>query len=141
MLIDVIYIGRNNVSGAGDCGHAIACIKSGGVWADASGHLQKMTIVIEEPGLQYNKTTQTYSRKIWTNDYTKHNEVTSLGDRYIYLPVVMAHEFGHAAGLWHSPGASDVMTSRIASKTQNIHNNDKKAMKVQALYDNHTSHK
>ena len=99
VLIDVIYIGRSNVSGAGDCGHAIACVKSGGVWADASGHLQKMTIVIEEPGLQFNEATRKYSRKIWTNDYTKHNIITPMGDRYIYLPVVMAHEFGHAAGL------------------------------------------
>ena len=71
----------------------------------------------------------------WENDFS----AAKNDFRVLYMPIFMAHEFGHAAGLWHSPGASDVMTSSIASNTQNIHNNDKKAMK--ALYDNHTSHK
>ena len=59
-------------------------------------------------------------------------------DALLYMPIYMAHEFGHAAGLWHSPVASDAMTAHIASNTQNLNSNDKKAIK--AIYDNHTSH-
>lgn len=55
----------------------------------------------------------------------------------LYLPIYMAHELGHAARLWHSPGASDAMAAQIGSKTQNINSNDKNAMK--ALYDGHTA--
>ena len=50
----------------------------------------------------------------------------------------MAHEFGHAAGLWHTSGTSDGMAANIVSTTQSIGSNDKKAMK--AIYDNHTAH-
>ena len=71
----------------------------------------------------------------WSNNF---RDVANDPDSLLYLPIYMAHEFGHAAGLWHSPGSSDAMTARIASTTQNIGDNDKKAMK--ALYDNHTAH-
>lgn len=57
---------------------------------------------------------------------------------FLYMPIFMAHEFGHAAGLWHSTGASDAMNAGIAPNTQNLNSNDKKAMK--ALYDIHTAH-
>lgn len=70
----------------------------------------------------------------WENDFT----ISQRNSRLLYLPIYIAHEFGHAAGLWHSPGVSDAMTSRIASNTQNINSNDKSAMK--ALYDGHTAH-
>ena len=59
-------------------------------------------------------------------------------DFYLYMPIFMAHEFGHAAGLWHSPGVSDGMNATIASDAENLNDNDKNAMK--ALYDDHTAH-
>ena len=99
MPINVVYIGRNRVSTTGDCGESTACVKPSGAWADDSGHLRNMTIVIEEPGWRYNPVPRTYSRKIWTNNFMQHGRVTPMGDRYIYLPALMAHEFGHTAGL------------------------------------------
>ena len=50
----------------------------------------------------------------WENDFT----IAQRNSRLLYLPIYTAHEFGHAAGLWHSPGAGDAMTARIASNTQ-----------------------
>jgi len=97
--INVVHIGRNRVSISGDCGDSTACVKPSGSWADGSGHLKNMTIVIEEPGWRFNTDKRTYSRKIWTNNFMRHGRITPMGDRYIYLPVIMAHEFGHTAGL------------------------------------------
>ena len=57
-------------------------------------------------------------------------------DGLLYMPVFMAHEFGHAAGLWHSPGTSDAM-SGPPNEMANLSSNDTNAMR--ALYDNHSS--
>ena len=70
----------------------------------------------------------------WDNDFT----VAEGNFKTLYMPIYMAHEFGHAAGLWHSPDASDGMTARIAEDARNFNDNDKNAMK--ALYGDHTVH-
>lgn len=70
----------------------------------------------------------------WENNF----RIASGNANMLYMPIYIAHEFGHAAGLWHSPGTSDAMTATIASNTENPNDNDKKAMK--ALYNRHTAH-
>ncbi len=54
-----------------------------------------------------------------------------------YMPTYMAHEFGHAAGLWHTPSDKDGM-SAVPNEMANLSSDDKKAMK--AIYENHTAH-
>ena len=43
----------------------------------------------------------------WSSDADGDNMI---GRNQIYLPMVMIHEFGHTAGLWHSAHADDLMT-------------------------------
>ncbi|MXY46633.1 MAG: matrixin family metalloprotease [Chloroflexi bacterium] len=75
------------------------------------------------------------TRVEWTNDFS----VTRRNPRqFLYMPILMAHEFGHAAGLWHSPGSSDAMFHAARTPRQNISGNDKNAMK--AIYNHHAAH-
>ena len=71
----------------------------------------------------------------WTNNYRSTVSEPTL----LYMPIIMAHEFGHAAGLWHSPGTRDAMNRGVSTANrQNLSSNDKNAMK--AIYNNHTVH-
>ena len=69
----------------------------------------------------------------WENDFM----IAMSDESLLYMPIFMTHEFGHAAGLWHSPDSSDAMTAQIAQITKNLNDNDKNAMK--AVYENHIS--
>ena len=45
-----------------------------------------------------------------------------MGDRYIYLPVVMAHEFGHAAGLGDLYGFATTTPTPVNAKKYLMNN-------------------
>ena len=84
-----------------------------------------LVIYISNPGTGYRWSTKTHT----------------INWKEYYLPLVMIHEFGHAAGLGHSAHSNDLMEGTTA-KTGVIINapsaNDIKAMK--AIYESHTAH-
>ena len=65
----------------------------------------------------------------WSNNY---RDVVN-NPALLYMPIYMAHEFGHAAGFWHTSSMST-----IPNEMTNLATDDKKAMK--ATYKNHTPH-
>ena len=70
----------------------------------------------------------------WTNNYNERNTRTI---RYLYMPMIMTHEFGHTAGLGHTASNNDIMGAKPL-KRSTLSDSDEKAMK--ALYNSHTSH-
>ena len=140
---DVVVQGYSS-SGSDPCGgaKAVACVP---YTASTYPHVTlQQTLYFENPPVSVipeskdpNTGAKIPSRSVtyrWENDFTTASKDGGL----LYMPIYMAHELGHAAGLWHSPGASDGMTANIASSTQKLNSNDKNAMK--ALYDNHRKH-
>ena len=74
----------------------------------------------------------------WTRDPNM-GGVTVLGVEYIYMPAIMMHEFGHAAGLGHPITRTDIMSlSVVTSNVQELTDNDKEAMK--SIYNSHAAH-
>ena len=75
----------------------------------------------------------------WASDADGNNMIE--GDE-IYLPMVMIHEFGHAAGLGHSANSSDLMVGTISGNNGVIikqpASGDIKAMK--SIYKSHPAH-
>ena len=67
----------------------------------------------------------------WTNSQTEMNY-----ERKDYMPGIMMHEFGHAAGLGHSVWPADIM-GYSGDKTA-LATNDITAMR--AIYQNHVAH-
>ena len=68
---------------------------------DTDGHLRgAATMVIEQPPIDLD---EVWGRipvtRVWTNDLDLHDEDAPAGGIYHYLPSVVMHEFGHAAGL------------------------------------------
>lgn len=81
-----------------DCDNGIACVIFNG---KIKQHLENIKMmVIEEPAWYFKDTGQA-ARVIWTNDPDQHgrNVITAKDGLYQYLPAVVAHEFGHTAGL------------------------------------------
>ena len=71
----------------------------------------------------------------WTTDPEL---AESMPLKYLYMPVYMMHEFGHAAGLGHSPFSSDAMHGYIDKSVRAFSDNDDNALK--SIYEYHTSH-
>ena len=139
-----------------DCGKSVACVRTtypdtygGGdedddesihnIFAnDAPTHLEHLVIVIEDPAWEYNPEKMRSTRFYWSNDDTKvvsSERRVPVGDR-LYLPSLMMHEFGHAAGLGHSASESHLMHAYQLSNGPVIPSaGDKAAMK--ALYNAH----
>ena len=133
---DVVVQGYYAGSGGNDhCGAGnVACVVYG------SGHnyphyssQMNLYFVYRRTVVDNQNMTQTYT---WTNDLAR---ATTRTDSYLhlYMPIYMAHEFGHASGLWHTSSTSDGMAA-VPNERANVSDNDKKAMK--AIYNNHTSH-
>ena len=89
-------------------------------------HIDVAADIYIKPTLNANRTWSTKTNIIGNNEY--------------YLPWIMIHEFGHAAGLAHSANSTDLMHG--SAQTGVIKNvpsaNDIKAMK--AIYESHTAH-
>ena len=69
-------------------------------YVDEDGHMKDLQMRIEEPATQlidYGDS-KIEVRYYWTNDPDQHRDPYGLGMRF-YLPAVLMHEFGHAAGL------------------------------------------
>ena len=87
------------------CGSSYACVKPDPVTAFwhlnpiGNGHLGSLQMIIEEPAWYYDKENQTHTRYIWTDVYRTRYPDIGLGQKMVYLPSVLMHEFGHAAGL------------------------------------------
>lgn len=125
---DVVVQGYYSRSGTDHCGRGnIACVVYGS--GDTYPHFNRQQKLHFE--YQPNSGGTSYQ---WTNNFADARRLS----RFLYMPIYMAHEFGHAAGLWHSSDPSDAMNARIGHNTQNLNDNDKKSMR--ALYGNHTSH-
>ena len=145
-LADVIIIGywdpyltTNPKENDGVCGTSIACI------VNSRAYFPNISNLINYPYLGY----QTfyieerprwglYAPLDWTDNFS---EADMYRDKYIYLPTVLAHEFGHTIGLGHSTSVSwDVMNSpdrklepcSKGDKSCGLSENDKNAVK--ALY-------
>ena len=91
---------------SGGLGKGIATVKprsTSAGWADDNDHINDLEMVIEEPARQPDPFNPSKTlRIIWTNDTAVHGKkVDGSGgsSRYYYLPTVVMHEFGHAAGL------------------------------------------
>ena len=115
------------------CGNykTIACVKPSG--RDTSTmHQGAQTLYFEHPPV-WNEST----RRQWTNNIT-----TAMDPGFEYMPAIMTHEFGHTAGLHHSPSTDDIMGPFIINdgtvvKTQ-LSSYDIAAMRV--IYSGRNSH-
>ena len=139
---DVVVQGYYAGSGTDHCKAGnVACVLygSGDIYPHFTQQL-RLYFVYERPAIDVNgnPVTDIQGNPLnygWENDFAR----AQTNSHLLYMPVFMAHEFGHAAGLWHSPGStSDAMTARIKHDTENLNSNDKNAMK--AIYEDHTSH-
>lgn len=129
---DVVVQGYYSASGTDHCGSEnIACVVYG------SGHSYphytrqlKFYFVYGHPAPNAQGNPLTYE---WSNNFRE----ASGGFNILYMPIYVAHEFGHTAGLWHADSDTDAMSTPPNEMT-NLATGDKKAMK--AIYKNHTSH-
>ena len=95
-------------------------------------HQGAQTLYFEHPPV-WNEST----RRQWTNNIT-----TAMDPGFEYMPAIMKHEFGHTAGLHHSPSTDDIMGPFIINdgtvvKTQ-LSSYDIAAMRV--IYSGRNSH-
>ena len=91
------------------CGTFEACVKPDPilfVWhlnPPGNGHMGNLSMLVEQPAWVYNAGTRTHTRHVWTGKVGDHGIQVDLPDGtrgvYRYLPGVLMHEFGHAAGL------------------------------------------
>ena len=68
---------------------------------DKDGHVTDQTMTISLKAEVYDSETRSLKSVVWTNAYWLHAKPPEASDKgvYIYLPGVLMHEFGHAAGL------------------------------------------
>ena len=131
---DVVVQGYYAGSGTDHCKAGnVACVLYGS--GDIYPHFTRQLRLYFVYERQFTDSQGRSSIYVWENDFM----MAMSDENLLYMPVFMAHEFGHAAGLWHSPGStSDAMTAKIKHDTENLNSNDKNAMK--AIYEDHTSH-
>ena len=140
VIINVVSSG-----GGGACGRTIACVKSrdGSIfnYADAAGHMYNLEIVIEEPSSDYVESggIAYYTRYIWTNDRNKHRKF-AIGGKYVYLPAILIHEFGHAVGMddLYKFGEYTGHIMYSPDKQTSIPNKDRDHLRE--VYRHHTTH-
>ena len=111
--------------GTGTCNSTdLACFAPS--YASAYPHLDSALDIFINPIPETGYTWSTKTNRIRHDEY--------------YLPLVMIHEFGHAAGLGHSANSTDLMrpTGRRGVIINTPSANDIKAMK--AIYKSHTAH-
>ena len=139
-------------AGAVSCGITAACVGPADGseltgYIDEEGHMKDLLMVIEEPARMGS------TRYYWTNDPDLHRKRLSDGSLQFYLPAVLMHEFGHAAGLHdlylYGPGkgkqySGHVMRSPEYEKRGEIvpHTSvpDKDIDHLHDVYRNHTPH-
>ena len=80
-------------------------------------------------GKMYNRT--------WTTSFNKARTMTNM---YLHMPIIMTHEFGHAAGLWHDSTSGNTMYRGVVgvppTGSDLLKEGDIKALL--SIYDNHT---
>ena len=128
--IEVVkYIATKN------CTAAVACHIPGGSYPD----IGNTTIQIENPPIEGGS-----SMKRWFNDLA---EARTMPHQKFYLPVYIAHELGHAAGLQHHQSGIHLMLSPnqvigetgVATPLPGLmSDDDEEAMK--SIYHNHAAH-
>ncbi len=111
-----------------DVSSALACVDP-----DGSGpEIKHQIIWVKYPPLIYSS----YALAQWTNNLT---EAQEMPDDYYYLPGVLMHEFGHAAGLGHSLTRGDVMGPNVKGMPREAPTRyDVNGMKH--VYEGHTKH-
>ena len=128
---------RKSPSLISNCLPAIACVEP---WRDPP-HIGNQNLHILHPALwyKYDDKSRTYMVKevVWAN-ITRAAWDTHKDNPYRYLPMVIAHELGHAAGLGHSTNPDDVMYERIQFQTS-LTSDDIEAMK--SNYEGHRPHR
>lgn len=122
---DSTYIGDN----ASECGSSFACTKQ--VSGADYPHLGTLDLWFEDPPIELVRNMDVV--KVWT---TNPADIGNMRHAYAYMPGVLAHEFGHTAGLGHSVGSNDVMG--YPDNKSALSDNDKRAMR--ATYQHLHSH-
>ena len=112
----------------------IACVQP---WRDLSQppvypHQSKETLYFEYPA---KNRSITYT---WTKDPNRAGQTISISKKYLYMPYVMMHEFGHTAGLGHPNTDVDVMSGTVNHDVKQLTDNDKKAMR--SIYSSSDTH-
>ena len=82
-----------------DCGKSIACVGPFFRPFHPDTHIGNLEMRFEEPAWQYDDRKGVATRFFWTNVYNDDGDPVQ-GGFLRYLPSVVMHEFGHAAGLY-----------------------------------------
>ena len=82
----------------GEDNETIACVVVAS-YESSTRHLGAHTLYFEHPPVWKERT-----QRRWTN-----SEAMAMGAGFEYMPAIMTHEFGHSAGLAHSPSTDDIM--------------------------------
>ena len=107
--------------------NAVACVIPAGSYP----HLGKESLYFEYPPQASS------GRYEWTRTLGQIGRQPN-GTINLYMPMYMAHEFGHSAGLEHPNTGTDVMSATIDLNTRVLTADDKEAMK--STYNNHAAH-
>jgi len=152
-----------------DCGNTYACVKPDGVnwtelflnwvptlwdWLPLEGdHMQNLNMVIEEPAWGYSS--GDFTRYYWTKTKTQHGRLVTPSDgqdipgfdstetnKWLYLPGVLMHEFGHTAGLTDLYNFDGYKSYLMGSTydTDRVPSTDVSYIRQVYLYDNHQRH-
>ncbi|MYK36104.1 MAG: matrixin family metalloprotease [Chloroflexi bacterium] len=89
------------------CGGSIACVRPDGTYPHQGHYPMWIEYPPQFPG-------DTNSKQ-WTNSYKEADN--SRADFY-YLPATVVHEFGHTAGLGHSPNGMGIMAGTLVEAPQ-----------------------
>ena len=81
-----------------DCGPSIACVRRFFSPFHPDTHIGNLVMRFEEPAWEYDGRARVHTRYFWTNVVGDDFRQVS-GGELRYLPSVVMHEFGHAAGL------------------------------------------
>ena len=140
-----------------DCGSAAACVKPTDTktygdddetihnifGSDAPAHLESITIIIEDQAYELSSSGNNAPVRVyWTNDPAEAKyQVITEGNIWRYLPSTIMHEFGHAAGLLHSPEHQINSYSGLMGFPGNDRTpSTADVNKMQTLYSGHCAH-